>query len=355
MTLCLNSVTEPEYTAWKPVFNKEASLPGHIEIKNFGQSFEKDNLLFNFPGKGKFIELTEYSNEIGGINSWQTSVLIPEQKYAELEQIVAENFGQRIDDVALLRANRNIVYQIKLKNGEIVVLKEFQSQNRDRFLIDSVFMSILAGEGIAPESWNSQNGHLRLFSRYLGDLTLKDIKDARQLEEYYDRAIEMLVVLEDAGKRHKNQIAGMNIPIIGKGYYERKCIQSPERIVTAHPTLIPEDFYPGHVIIDSRDNKAKMIDCESVCYGPVELALANLLVNTSHNLSPEFMQKRLEHYLSLKPEIDKKQFYDSFNVHAGLAQSRVARILDTAIRTKESAEAYHARNEFEGRERVLIH
>jgi hypothetical protein len=222
-------------------------------------------------------------------------LIISPEKYEKLSGLVEKRFGQQLEEINSIRINKNSLYELVLKSGKKLILKEFPEYNRDKFNIEGYFSKQLQATGFIPLYLDGQN--LMLFSEFFGEESLSKLKNKEELARHYDHAMDFMIELGKlAGKNHKIRLPYME---------ERK---------SSNLTLIHSNLYPEHVLIDSKGN-SKIVDLEHICYGPAELALSKLLVNTFHDLGEEFIQERLGYYLSKNPGINKQEFYCNFEFY----------------------------------------
>ncbi len=254
------------------------------------------------------------------------------KKYNELEKIISTEFCAKIDNITTLRVNKNQVYRINLNDDRTVVLKEFTPYNNQKFAIESFFTQMLNRKGLTPNSKRLRDKSPRQFTEFINGPSLNNLQDEGQLASYYNAAIDILLAIEDIDRQHRAQLR-IKIPTVSEMELAKKYNLDEKNITTSNFTLIHENFYPEHVIIGA-DKKAKVIDCEHICYGPIELALARLLDNTFHNLGENFVQQQLEYYLSHKPKINKELFYKSFNIHKIAVQNMLFNMFDSILKTK---------------------
>jgi hypothetical protein len=276
------------------------------------------------------------------------NVIITPQKYEELEKIVSTEFGQKLGDIQTIQINRNTTSYLYLANGEQSLLKEFPNGTKGKLALDYYFSDLLSRENLAPRV---KMGESMLFIASLGKLSLKDIDlNDPKLAAYYDKAIDVLIALGDLDGRKDCNIRNLHVPVIGKQYYEEKVGAAPEISGSAIVTLINTDFYPGHLMVDEKSDLVRGIDWESVSYGPIELALASLLINTFHDLSHEFIMERLNYYCSRKKGISQKTLYESFNAHAAWQNKRLECMLERIKRKTSSDDVLVAEKKIAGRE-----
>jgi hypothetical protein len=265
------------------------------------------------------------------------SLIITPARFQELESIVSSQFHQEMADISFFRSHSNTTYHLRLKNGWQGILKEFSNVQQDKIAIEREFAGILAHAGLAPLTVSV--GY-RLFSSYIGDVTLADLKKTdHRLAAWYDLAIDLLLTLELQAHRHQGILKRLPISALDEGYFIKECGSAFDPRQSSSLTYIPENIYPGHLLIDG--NGLKLIDLEDMSVGPIEYALVRLLCNTYHDLPQEFIQARLQHYLSQKPGIDKKKFISSINQLAPLNQERLRRMIVT-LHQENDSDAVHA-------------
>jgi hypothetical protein len=247
------------------------------------------------------------------------NIILPPEQCSELRCIVQREFDQQIVDIRLLRTLNNTTYHLMLHRGWRGVLKEYPPGADDLITRDHYFSNLLAQEGLAPRARKSG---LRLFSQFIGTTSLSEITgDEKTLAKYYDDAIKILIALDRLSRR--NGLGDKEVLALDSTYYGRKCGEEYDPRNSSYRTIIPAGFFPVHIRVGEH---AQVIDLEDVMHGPVEYALAALLINPYHHLSEEFIRTRIDGYADQVP-VDKKQLYTCFNDHAKLMYERISRII----------------------------
>ena len=223
-------------------------------------------------------------------------LIISPEKYRQIAELVEKRFSQQLEEINSVRTNKNSLYELVLKSGGKLILKEFPDCSKNKFSIEDYFSRNLQSTGFVPARLSRQNS--MIFYEFFGEKSLADVKNKDELARHYNNAVDFMTLLGKSGKK------------IDAGNF----LQSMECKKSANPSIIHCNLYPEHVLIDSKGN-SKIIDLEHICRGPAELALARLLINTFHDLDNEFIQERLEHYLSGNAGINRKEFYCNFEFY----------------------------------------
>ena len=219
-------------------------------------------------------------------------VILPVEKYNQIKELVRKA-GGNLDSIDLLRINKNSVYELVLKDGKKIIMKEFLESNRDNFNNEKFFYN----SGMELYLPKPILGRDRiLMTEYLDGTPLSKIQDSEQISKFYNSAIDFLINL---GKF--------------RGDFRNLAIPSDKNQRNQNLVLTHDNLYPEHLIVQPNE-ELKVLDLEHICFAPIEKALAVLLINSFHILDEEFIHEKLEYFLS-KTGIEKKPFYNNFEFY----------------------------------------
>lgn len=222
------------------------------------------------------------------------NVLLTPKKYEELNWEVNTIFAEEIADISLIKKHNHEVYEIVLDSGKKIILKEFSPLYKVKLEIEKNVIGRISQLGMTPRIHAAVEN--KIFYDFVGNHSLADFEPWMG-ERFYDFAIDFIDSLGKLGKKFNET----DFPKIFHPHEKNDQM------------LIHSNLYPQHIIIDDQRNP-KVIDLEHICFGPVEYSLARLLVNSSHELSPEFIYQKLDYYLRLNPQKNSKEFYQNFEV-----------------------------------------
>jgi len=276
-------------------------LPRHV-LHNLSQPTRVQSILLSPAYVNMAIPFPEFPN-----------LHIHPERYQELDSLVHTLSGIHIGDVVLLRTHHNTTHHLYLENGWHGILKEYADPHAAH--VEHAHTTTLAEVGLAPRTF--QEGRV-LLSTHLQGRHLSSLRtDDPTLAMAYNRAIDILVALDE-------RTPLCNRPrSIDQQFYLEKCGEESDPTITSRQATIPLDYYPVHVLVNP-DGRAMAIDFEHVAKGPIEFALATLLVNVYHDLSEEFIRDQLQYYIAKRPETNIPLLSLAFHYNAHLVERRVS-------------------------------
>jgi hypothetical protein len=314
-----NNVTRMYFREDKDFFGdvvlEKGTLPFHAQIRRQGNEWEfsylgnPDQKTTRPPGDVHAIRLRTRS-EIRDVEPGRRIAIYSPDKLRELEEIIEREFHTGIQDIHHFRSYRNKVHQLVTSDDQVLMIKEYADpENLSR---ESFFMQCLFARNLAP-SMRTQRGIL--ISQFLGSTSLADVTDETELGKYYDQAVDIILAIERLPQEEK--IGSVLVRTMDDDYFLREFRQQKPH--STKQSLMNRDFYPLHGIVTP--SGLRTIDCEQMFFGPIEYALATLLVNTFHTLPPAFMEERLDRYLAAHPELRRETLFKSFQTYAMLKRS----------------------------------